>query len=236
MNKKIIILLFLLLLTGCKARYNLQINFGGNYVETGTVSFNSSLLGKGGYSSKDSEFLNQLGKKYNFNWITKKLRFNNGNYFGYDFYQRYRNVSSYSNQSPALKSIFNSVSIDDNNHYVKLNTRGFNNTSKYHNPTSDFPTIVEGIEVNITLPYKVVRNNANSVNTETNTYTWIFNSSTPDTKGINLEYQDNVLYTYNPVYLFKFVSPYVYISILLILIALIVISSVRTKARFRNRI
>ncbi len=236
MKKKIFILLILVLLTGCKAKYNLQINFGGNYIETGTVSFNSTLLGKGGYSSKYLEFLSQAGKDYNFSWITKKLPFNNGNYFGYDFYQRYPNASRYSNQSPALKAIFNSLSIEEEDNYVKLHTRGFNATSSYHKPSGDFPTTVEGIEINVALPYKVVKHNATSVDANTNTYTWTFNSSTPDTKGIILEYRSNELYTKNPAYLFKFVSPYIYITAILIIVILFVASSIKTRARFRNRI
>ena len=88
----------------------------------------------------------------------------------------------------------------------------------------------------MSLPYKVTKHNANSVDTNSNTYTWFFNSATPSDKGINLEYMDNEVYTYNPLYLFKFVSPYIYISILLVIIILIVIGSVRTRSRFRNRI
>ena len=226
----------LLLLTGCKAKYNLQINFGGNYIETGSVYINSTLLGKGGYSNKYTDFLKQAGKKYNFDWIVKKVPFSNGNYFGYDFYQRYSSASKYSNHSPALKSIFNGLSVKEENHKVKLDTRGLNLTSSYNKSTADFPSTIETIEINVSLPYKVTKHNANSVDTNSNTYTWFFNSATPSDKGINLEYMDNEVYTYNPLYLFKFVSPYIYISILLVIIILIVIGSVRTRSRFRNRI
>ena len=236
MKKKIFILLILILLTGCKAKYNLQINFGGNYIESGTIYFNSSLLGRGGYSNNYTEFLNEAAKNYNFNWILKKIPFNNGEYFGYDFYERYSNSSKYSNNSPALKAIFNGLSVEENDNYVKLNTKGYNGTLNFHAPDSDFSTIVETIEINISLPYKVVKHNANSVNADTNTYTWIFDSHTDYNKKINLEYMSNEVYTSNPVYLFKFVSPYVYLAILLVIIILIIISSIRTRARFRNRI
>lgn len=236
MRKKIFILLVLLLLTGCKAKYNLQINFGGNFIETGTISFNSNLLGKGGYSSSTNEFLHQMGDKYNFNWIVKKLPFDNGSYVGYDFYQRYPNYDRYASQSPAIKALFNGLSVDSNDHYVKLNSRGYNSIPDYNKPNGDFPTRVEGIEINISLPYKVVKHNASRVDNDTNTYTWTFNANTPNTKGINLEYRDNEIYTYNPAYLIKFVSPYIYITLLLVIVVLIAISSIKTKARFRNRI
>lgn len=236
MKKKIFVLLILLLLTGCKAKYNLQINFGGNFIESGTVSFNSTLKGKGGYPSTSSDFLKQVATKYGFTWINKKVSFDDGNYFGYNFYQRYPSANSFANRSPALKAIFNTVTISEKDHYVKLETVGYNNISTYHKPTGDFPTTVEGIEINVQLPYKVVKHNATSVDANTNTYTWRFDGNTPINKGIDLEYRDNELYTYNPAYLFQFVSPYVYIAAILIIVIIVVAGSLRAKAKFRNRI
>ena len=60
MKKKIFILLLLLLLTGCKANYNLQFNFGGSVIESGKVYFDSSLKGKNGYSTNTNDFLVQI--------------------------------------------------------------------------------------------------------------------------------------------------------------------------------
>ena len=224
------------MLTGCKAKYNLQINFGGNFVETGTVYFNSNLLGKGDFPTNRGDFLDKLVEKYDFEWINKKVSFDEGNYFGYKFYHRYPNAGAYGGRSPALKTIFNSISVEENNHYVKLNSLGYNNTSSYHQPTADVPTTIEEIEINISLPYRVVKHNASYVDADTNTYTWTFNSQTPNTTSINLEYRNNELYTYNPAYLLKFVSPYVYIALILIIVILVIAANARTKSRLRNRI
>ena len=235
MKKKIFVLLILLLLTGCKAKYNLQINFGGNIIETGAIYFNSNLLGKGNYPSDYKEFLKKASEDYYFSSINKKIPFNSDNYFGYNFYKRYHNVNYYS-QSPAILALFNGLSVTKNDHYIKWQTNGNNKIADYHNLTADIPTIVEGIEINISLPFKVVKHNASSFNATTNTYTWTFNGNTNAAKGINLEYYDNEIFTYDPIYLFKFVSPYVYITIVLVIIVLIIISTVKSRARYRNRI
>ena len=190
MKKKIFILFVLVLLTGCKAKYNLQINFGGNFIETGTIYFNNSLLGKGEFPSEKKEFLKYLGTKYNYNWINKKLPFSNNTYFGYDYYQRYIDVYTYSSQSPSLKALFGGMSVDSDNHHVKLRIGG-NKISEYNKPFGDIQMVVEGIEVSVSLPYKVVTSNATSTNKDTNTYTWTFNANSSSSAGIVLEYIDN---------------------------------------------
>jgi len=235
MKKKILFLLILLLLTGCKANYNLKINFGGNVVETGTIYLNSNLLGKGKYPSEYKEFLNQISNDYYLNNYRKKFSFNKNGYFGYNIYSRYHNVTSYANQSPAIKALFTGLITDKSDHYVVLKTTEENKISNYHNVIGDIQTIVEAIEINISLPYRVVKHNATNVDTNTNTYTWKFYSNTTN-KGINLEYRDNELFTYNPVFLLEFVSPYIYITVALAIILLIIISAFRSRARYVDKL
>ena len=235
MKKKIFILFILLLLTGCKAKYNLKLNFGGNITESGTIYINSSLLGKGEYPSDYHDFLDKVVQDYKLNNIKQKLSFNNDTYFGYDFYKRYRNKDEYANYSSVINVLFNGLTITENDHYVTWNTGNSNKIANFHKPTADVQTVVETIEINISLPYQVVRHNATRVDQETNTYTWVLLSNNTN-KGINLEYRDNVLFTNNPAFLLKFVSPYVYIAASLVLIILVAALIIRNKAQYRNRI
>ena len=235
MKRKLIILFILLLLTGCKAKYNLQINFGGNVIESGKIYFDSSLLGKGEYPSNSNDFLKKMGTDYRFSWIKKKLPFKENSYFGYNFYQRYHNGISYANQSPAIKVLFNKLSVTEDNHHVKWSTEGTNKISDYHHLNNDVSTNVEVIEISISLPFKVINNNANVINKDTNTYTWRFYPNI-ENKNIVLEYLDNELFTYNPAYLFNYVSIYVYIMLFLLIIVLIVAVALKSKADGRNRL
>ena len=234
MKKKIFILLILLLLTGCKAQYNLQINFGGNVIETSNIYLNSNLVGRGGYSSDRKEFLDQVAENYKFYVLKKKLKFDEGGYLGYKTYQRYRNLELFADRSPAISNLYDGLSVTESDNLVVIKSVGSNKISEYHNLTGDIPSVVEKVEISISLPYKVVRNNANHVDADTNTYTWDFSA---DKFGeIDLEYLSNELFTTNPTYLFRFVSPYIYITAGLILIVLIVFLSVKNKFRLANKI
>ena len=234
MKKKIFILLALILLTGCKAKYNLQINFGGNVIETSNVYLNNSLVGRNGYSSNKDEFLDEIAEKYNFNMMPKKMKFKEGNYLGYKTYRRYNNISIFSRTSPAIAILYDSLSVTEENNRVIIKTIGDSKIPEYHNPSSDNFTAVEAIEINITLPYKVTKVNTARIDTETNTFTWVFNGNSRE--GINLEYRTDEWYTTNPLYLMKFVSIYVYISIFLILTLIIIILVVQSKFRSVNKI
>ena len=235
MWKKLFILLVLLFLTGCKANYNLQINFSGNYVESGTIYFNKDLLGKGNFPSDEKEFLKEIGQQYRFDWLKSKKYFSVGNYFGYEFSHVYKNYNNYSHNSPVFRNIFGGLSIVENDHYVKMNTAN-NYISNFQNKSGDISTIVEGVEISITLPYKVVDHNANSVNAETNTYKWILNGNSSNDKNIKLSYRDNELYTYNPIYLVRFVEIQIWIFISLVVLLLIVLASIKAKSRSVNKI
>ena len=233
MKKKLFILLGILLLTGCKANYHLQINLGGNVIETSSIYLNSSMLGRDEYPSDSDEFLDQIAEEHGFKFM-KKIKFEEGAYLGYKTYRRYGSVSSYVNQSPAITVLYNNLTVTKENNHVILKSDGDNKIPTYHNPTGDIPTTVERIEISITLPYKVLNHNANSSNSENNTYTWVFDPS--DAREFLLEYTTDELYTSNPTYLFQFVSPYVYISAFLVIIILIVLIVARNKYVLANKI
>ena len=234
MKKKIFVLVALLLLTGCKAKYDLQINFGGNVIETSSIYLNNSMVGRNGYSTNKDEFLDQIAEKYEFNLMNKKLKFKEEYYLGYNTYQRYNSVITYAKNSPAIEVLYDNLSVTEDNDKVTIKTVGNNKIQEYNNSTSDSLTTVETIEINISLPYKVTKCNASRINKDTNTYTWVFNGNSRG--GIELEYRTDEWFTTNLLYLMKFVSIYVYISIFLVLTLLIIFLVARNKARRVNKI
>lgn len=232
--KKTLILIFLLLLTGCKAKYDLKLNFDGTIAESGTIYINSNLLGKNGYPAETDEFLKQVASEYGFSNYRSKRSFNDSNYFGYHFSHKYSNINYYLSQSPAIKNLFGRLSVEEKEHYVIFKTSGGNKISTYHDLKKDTPTVVENISISITLPYKVVKHNATRVDNSTNTYTWIFNGTSNG--DIDLEYRDNEIYTIDILNLFKFISWYIYAIVLLVIVGLIVYFNARNQSKFRNRI
>lgn len=232
MKKKIFILLLLLLLTGCKANYNLQFNFGGSVIESGKVYFDSSLKGKNGYSTNTDDFLAQILKDNNASNYKTKIKFESGNYVGYSFYHRYRGINYYNGNSPLLKSLYGYLNVTNTDGYVKIEANN-SNLANYNNPTSDNPTRVESIELTISLPYKVIKNNATRVNASKNEYTWYLTPGGND--YINLEYRTTSLYSNNPLDLMRFVNIYIYIFIVLLIVAISFGVYFRNRAMMRDK-
>lgn len=235
MKKKIWILLLVLLLTGCKADYNLKINFGGNVIESGSIYIDSNLLGKGNNSSDYKEYLTQILKKYGADVYRTKIKFKSGNYIGFHFYHRYTNLNGYINQTPVTNILYNNILSENNDGYVTIRSSEQSKIAEYHNLISDIPTNVEGIKVSISLPYKVVKHNATNIDAVNNKYTWILMSGMAN-DNIILDYRDTELYTTNPLYLARFVSPYVYISIGLIVVVLIMTAIIKNKLNYTNKL
>lgn len=232
--KKILILVLLLFLTGCKARYDLRLDFDGTINESGTVYIDSNLLGKEDRPDDYKEFLDEIALQYKFSGYRSKKAFQSGGYFGYSFSTKYSNNRAYINQSPAINILFGGLLIKENNNYVVWQTTGANKISKYHNLKKDTPTVVESININITLPYRVVKHNADRVDSETNTYTWVLNGSSD--KGIDLEFRNNELYSYNALDLYSFIGWYIYFIVIAIILAIVVFVSIRSNSKHANRV
>ena len=235
MKKKILFLLILILLTGCKADYNLKINLGGNVIESGSIYIDAALLGKGDNSSDYKVFLDELLEKYGASAYRTKFKFKQTNYVGVRFNHRYTSISGYTNQTPAIPLLYNFVSDQNEEGHVKINSASKSKIGEYHNLIGDIPTRVEGIEVSITLPYKVTKHNAARVDSLNNEYIWILTPGMANDQ-IVLEYNENQLYSNNPLDLLRFVDIYIYIMIALVLIIAIGIAMIKSKITYMNRL
>ncbi len=235
MKKKIIVLFILLLLTGCKAKYGLQINFGGSVIETGNILIDKNLVGLGGTSNNTDIFLEDLLEKYGATKYRLKTKINETNYIGYKFYHRYNNLEYYSNQSPAINLLYDYVNYSSLDGFSTIQSSDKSKIDTYNSTASDVPTKVEEINISIALPYKVIENNATTIDRENNIYTWVIVPGAESEK-IKLSYRDSELFTNNPLYLARYVSPYIYIVVLIAVVAIIVIIVIKGKMRYINKL
>ncbi len=234
MKKKIVFLLILLLLTGCKAKYSLKINFGGGVTESGIIYLDKNLLGQLGNASNSEKFLENVANDYNFSNYKTKVKFNDDRYIGYKFYHQYHDISAISIQTPAIKTLFDGLLVNKNDHYVILKTKGSNKINDYINKIADAGVTVEEIEISISLPYRVFKSNATKIDTKTNTYTWRFNATSQN--DINLEYRDNQYFTDDFLLLARYVSMYIYVLIFVMLLILLIFIYSKCKHKYKNRI
>lgn len=177
MRKRIVILLLMLIITtGCTCEYNLKIE-NGTYKETvvlessdasETANFNKQ------WNISTNKTINNLGldpspeeipvdNVYSYNLTGNKLTFN------YDFNQ---NEYKY---STAISKCYANFSISNYNNRTVISTSS--------NPIcfDDYPNLTK-VTIKITVDEKVVSSNADTVND--NTYTWILTKE--NKKAINL--------------------------------------------------
>lgn len=182
--KKIILIFICLFCIGCEARYELKINedlsvnesitgleteeFYSNYPKSTkerVISFMSE--------TKD-EYLNEIG--YSKDIVTE------GNLTGALFSKRFGSLKEYFTQSQAYKQFYDGwdYSINDGIVIIELNNQLLRNEDSIER------YVIDNCDVSITLPFKVRRSNADSVNKKTNTYTWNLNDK--ESKDIYIKF------------------------------------------------
>ena len=180
MKRKVLILLIILLLTtGCTCQYNVKID-GNSYKETIYISSSDSEeiknlntkweipVDKDVYNSGDKNTdYKSLGNIYNYSFSNNKLNF----YYNFDKYD-YPNSTA---ASLCYKTL--SVTNFDNNTVIST-SNGADCFDTYPNLTN--------LVISITIDKEVVSNNADKKNG--NTYIWNFNRKNAKSKGVNLTY------------------------------------------------
>ena len=185
MKKKIfLILIILLITTGCNAEYNLNIS-NNNYDERILLNLNG-LNNKDIYirdwkiSTDIDEYRLEQDGGSNYEIQKGPYKFvNNNNYliFSNSFVQ-----NDYSN-STAVWSCYSKFTMINRNDNIILSTSQKNICYEKY-------THLENLTINITVDKKVISHNADRVNG--NTYTWNINRSNYNKKGINLVIDDSI--------------------------------------------
>lgn len=184
MKKRILIILALLLTTGCTCEYNLTID-GNTYKEEIIILGETSNeisnfenewkipVDKEEYeisSSSDTEYIPE-GNIYKYNLFSNQIKFN------YDF-----SNNNY-NKSTAVYNCYNKLTLVNHNNSLVLST------SQKNSCFEKYPTI-NTLQINIKVDRKVISNNADSING--NTYTWNITKENANNKSINLVMEDNI--------------------------------------------
>lgn len=186
MKKRILILIIILLLTtGCTCEYNLTID-GSTYKEQVTLlgetneeisNFKNEWqipIDKEDYNEAagfDTE-TNANSNIYKYNITNSKLVFN------YDF------TSSNYEDSTAVSNCYNKLTVSHYNSTIIIST------SSEANCFTKYPPL-KNVKVNIKVDRPVISNNADSVNG--NTYTWNINKSNAKNKSINIILDNSII-------------------------------------------
>ena len=190
MKKIILLVISLLLVTGCAVKYNVVINEDLTLTEeaklTGTSSFFDIY-----YKTTKTNVIKSMIDIYkdilDENKYTYELKEGTTPYVLVS--KKYDSVSDYTNNSILFNGYFDEVKYTEDGNIKRIETMGY----MPNDPDNPDRFNIKELEISITCPYKVKNHNAKGYNKETNTFYYELNS---DSDKILLEY--DVSKKFNP--------------------------------------
>ena len=153
--KIVLLLLIVLLISGCSGTYNLKIN--NNLKEEKNI------------------IITLENEVYNYDKIDNLINSEVGNNLNVSYKKKYDTIEEYLLDSILYKQIFNSISYNSDDNEISLGARNILNLS-----TSDLNNSydLKILQINVQTPLEVIDENADFVNE--NTYSWTINDKTQE--------------------------------------------------------
>lgn len=226
--KKILILVFLCLFcVGCEAKYELIIDKDLTVQENITGLEDDAFYNNYPKSTKErvigfmtetkNEYLNEIGYEKNI--------VNIGDLTGATFSKEFSTIEEYFGKSQAYTQFYENWSYEIKEDIITISLE--NQLLKNNDSIERY--VIDDCEVSITLPFKVKKNNADSINKKTNTYTWELNGSKGKDIYIKFDKTEFASYKEN-----KYID-YIIIGLILLVIG-IVITIVYNKNKKNNEV
>lgn len=190
MRKKrfLLIIIYILLLTGCTVKSNITINNNGETTEEVYLLNKTENLTSEKYSFE--KLMDMMVKPYK-----KVLEFKQYSYTyekgkkisGVKVYKTYKNICSYFNSSAMTQYVYKYMSCTENDYYFEI--KNATPYIPYCDECSDWPEL-GNVELRITLPISAEEQNADEV--DETTYIWKYDKDTRD-KNFYLKINKNSL-------------------------------------------
>lgn len=227
--KKIYFLLIILLIivcTGCKVKYNLEIKEDLTVNEEVTALEDDEFFSQYPKSSisRVIELVMSMGKEYldtnNYN-VEKIIEKDSG----VKITQEFNSFDEYYKTSKFYAQLFNDFGYKKEGNIIKLNLEG--GINKDLNIVDRY--LIDDAIINIKIPFLVISNNADKYDSKTNTYTWIIDEKT-DYKKISINFDMSKKH-------FRYEKRFLYISIITVLIVLVsILIYIIKKIKVNNQI
>lgn len=186
--KKILLLLIILLVSGCTVNYNLTINPDSSINLTITASENTNTL-KVRTNLEEKEAVNYFYNEYKNPDVNSEMNYvSNGDSTTATIRASFSNIEDYIYDYQS--DIFDKPIVSSTGDIVKFNFSQMIPLDK----SLVNSLIYDSIVVNIKIPFKVISNNADSIDEEYNIYSWNINKD-GKLKTIEFEYDKSQLNT-----------------------------------------
>jgi len=191
MKKLVLLLISILVITGCSVKYNITINEDLSLTEeaklTGTASFFANYY-KTTKTNVLKSFIDIYQDILKENKYEYELKEDDIPYVNVT--RKYKSVSDYVNNSKLFNGYFDEVKYSEDGNIKKIETIGFND----NNPDDPERFNVKELTIAIKCAYDVKNHNAKNVDKKTNTFYYELNK---DNNKILLEYNTSVKFNSN---------------------------------------
>lgn len=231
-GKVLLLVLIMILLTGCQTKYDAKIMLDGSVVESGILLDNKEELIDSYTKEKMSGYVNNLLRA---NGLAKKKYdlIENGNLAGIKMELKYKSLEDYTKRSKAIDYLFKSIEIEKKNKETIIRSIPSDYEVIYYENDGELNYINSTITVG--LPYEVIETNADSRNEDTNTFTWNINDSF---EGIYIKYYNNRYFSKDIGKLFKYATANTYFNLvtmviggILIIVILVLVFELKKRKR-----
>lgn len=178
MKKFVVLIISILIITGCKVEYNLVINddftVSENVSMTGTDEF-FALFYKSSKMNVVNMFLDEgrkgdlIKNNYKYEIIEKERPYVIAT-------KNYNNLEEFANNTIFLEQYFDSIEVLEENGIIKMQTKNFkpifeDSLDRY---------VIKATTIKITSPFEILENNALEWDKKNNIYTWYIDDNTED--------------------------------------------------------
>lgn len=236
MRKKLVGLLFFsLLLTGCTVDYKMIVKSDNTIEEKIVISEAIEIL------EKDYDSLEQAKKSYMVsfrNFIEKnnyKIKYKNDKSNLIATLDKASSSFTSVKSTPFFEQIFGNAKVEVTNHYTSFKTEWYSDDSIVYDGPSASTMLADTLKINIQFHKKVLEQNADSYDKNTNTYTWEINK---DTMNKTIYFKIGNQKRYDIIFMYM-INKYKYFAIIGVAIGfavLIIINSIKLRIKMVNRI
>ncbi|MDO5569137.1 MAG: hypothetical protein Q4G04_03400 [bacterium] len=193
MNKKLLYLFMLLLLSGCSLRYEAEIKEDLSVVENIELTQLKNKI-VGSYSNYYNEQLNEYKYLYNSEDVINFKEINDSNSYGVGLTKQYSSVDDYVN-SKYLKNFYkDGFEIIREDSIITIRNKGIFNGINYFLYGYDTEPLLKSVVVKLKVPYVITGSDATVISDE-NVAMWIYNSNS-SYKDFNISFDTNQKYEY----------------------------------------
>lgn len=203
MNKfKLFCLGIILLLTGCTAEYNVTINKDLKVEENVVVLGDDRFKITGSYTidSIYNALINNYSDIYNIVKNNNINKYSDSGNLSASSEKSYNNLNDYV-LSDYIKVLYSDgLSLKENGSVITIASDNLMDNFWLFLDDMDSDPLITELKINIKLPFVVTDHNADDVDEDSNTYTWVYNQNNAS-KQISIEFDKDRLFTENNILL-----------------------------------